>query len=105
MPQINPETIESVHATEEVIKNHCDNMQHPVKRYELFKALKRSFIFDEQSRVMAFEQNIINSRRESVIEMFYQENKTYEQIAKSLQVSEKIVRNDIHWYNENKKKK
>ena len=54
---------------------------------------------------MAFEQNIINSRRESVIEMFYQENKTYEQIAKSLQVSEKIVRNDIHWYNENKKKK
>ena len=105
MPQINSDSIESVQATEEVIKQHCANdMRSPVKRYELFKALKKSFKFDERSRIVAFEQNIINSRRESVIEMFYKENKTYMQIAKSLQISEMTVRNDIEWYRENKNK-
>jgi DNA-directed RNA polymerase specialized sigma subunit len=105
MPQINSDTIESVQATEEVIKQHCDNMQSPVKRYELFRALKKSFKVDDQSRVLAFEQHVINSRRQSVIEMFYKQGKDYEQIAKSLQISEGIVREDIRWNSENKGKK
>ena len=104
MPQISSDSIESVQATEEVIKQHCANdMRSPVKRYELFKALKKSFKFDERSRIVAFEQNIINSRRESVVKMFFEEGKSYDQIAKALQVSENVVRNDINWYRENKK--
>jgi DNA-binding NarL/FixJ family response regulator len=75
-----------------------------VKRYELFKALKNSLKFDELSRVHGFDQHVINSRRESVVEM-HKEGKTYEQIAKSLQIPEGTVRHDIDWYNENKRKK
>jgi DNA-directed RNA polymerase specialized sigma24 family protein len=101
MPQVNPDTVESVQTTEEVVKEFITD---PTKQYWFFKALQKSLHFDDQSRVQGFGQHILHYRRKCVIKM-YDDGKVYEEIAKSLQIPESTVRHDLDWWNENKRKK
>jgi DNA-binding NarL/FixJ family response regulator len=101
MPQVNPDTIESVQTTEEVIKEFITD---PSRQYWFFRALQKSLHFDDQSRVQGFAQHVLHYRRKSVIEM-HEAGDNYEQIAKSLQIPEMTVRHDLAWWDEKKRKK
>jgi hypothetical protein len=101
MPQVNSETIESIQATEKVVKEYVDT--DPKQQYYFFCALQKSLHFDDECRVQGFSRHIIHYRRRAVMKL-YNENMTFEQIAKSLHIPEPTVRHDVEWYNENKRK-
>ncbi|MDD5006638.1 MAG: hypothetical protein WC309_02755 [Candidatus Paceibacterota bacterium] len=101
MPTVNPDTIESIEITEDIVKEYIPD---PLKQFWFFRALQKSLHFDENGRVHGFNQHIIHYRRKYVIDM-YNSGKNYEEIAKSLKVSVSLIRHDIDWYTENKRNK
>jgi DNA-binding NarL/FixJ family response regulator len=107
---LSKEIMLSVRQAEEVLGKYTTAIKEseeptsPILQYFFFNSFSKSLKYDDRDRAIGINQHVLNYRRKAVVKL-YNDGESFDAIARKLKIPEMTVRNDINWYNENRRKK